>query len=88
MADSTIPIALGKESARILFVGDNKQLPPVGDDFEWTNTGSSAYDFIHELFQNAGMTEIALQDTFRLNPMLAELPSNFLYGEKYNWTGR
>lgn len=84
LADSTIPIALGKEGARILFVGDNKQLPPVGDDFEWTNTGSSAYDFIHELFQNAGMTEIALQDTFRLNPMLAELPSYFLYGGNYN----
>ncbi len=83
LADSTISIALGRESARILFVGDNKQLPPVGDDFEWTNTGSSAYDFIHELFQSAGRDEIALQDTFRLNPMLAELPSHFLYDEKY-----
>ena len=55
LTDNTIPIALGKK-IRILFVGDNKQLPPVGDDFEWTNVGSSAYDFIHEMF-HTGMTE-------------------------------
>ena len=87
---SVISMSLAKEQARILFVGDNKQLPPVGEDFEWAHQdiamGSSAYDFIHHMFQKAGIKEIALQDTFRLNPMLASLPSTFLYHGKYNST--
>ena len=87
LRESLLSMALLKENARILFVGDNKQLPPVGEVFEWAekenSLGSSAYDFIHHSFENIQEEQIALEDTFRLNPMLAALPSRTLYNNKY-----
>ena len=87
LRESLLSMALLKENARILFVGDNKQLPPVGEVFEWAekenSLGSSAYDFIHHSFTSLQEDQIVLEDTFRLNPMLADLPSRTLYNKKY-----
>lgn len=87
LSNALIPMAHLKESGRILFVGDNRQLPPIGETYIWANQnqemGSSVYDFVYDAFLQHNQKEIRLKDTFRLNPMLAFLPSQYFYDNQY-----
>ncbi|WNG26290.1 AAA family ATPase [Cystobacter fuscus] len=68
-----------KEDGRIVVVGDDRQLPPIGGVASWAGVerglGGSLYDFL----KTSQVLEFELTETFRLNAPLAQPPAELFY---------
>ena len=68
-----------KEDGRIVVVGDDRQLPPIGGVVTWAGDerglGGSLYDFL----KKSQVPEFELTETFRLNAPLAQPPAELFY---------
>jgi superfamily I DNA and/or RNA helicase len=71
------------QHGRVLVAGDDKQLPPVRpvqeQEIEGKRLGGSLYDFL----KSAGVVELPLDETFRLNAPLSHFPEVKFYPNRY-----
>lgn len=83
VAQGLTALAPLKNGGRIVVAGDDRQLPPIGSVEEWAlderRLGGSLYEFL----ANSEVPQFALNETFRLNRVLAEAPSSYFYDGEY-----
>lgn len=83
VAQALMALAAMKPFGRAVLAGDNRQLGPIGQSFDWDADeralSGSIYDFLYQK-----VTEHRLNETFRLNAPLCSYPSERFYGEDYS----
>jgi len=72
-----------RPDGRVLVAGDNRQLPPVQSVMEQKVEGRSIGSSLYQFLLDAGVRELRLVDTFRLNAPLALFPAEMFYEGNY-----
>ncbi|GMH33013.1 hypothetical protein BSKO_00847 [Bryopsis sp. KO-2023] len=75
-----VPLKLLKPSARVVLVGDPRQLPPTV--FSSVASGKNFGQSLFERFEKAGYPVEVLSEQYRMHPKISRFPSKYFYRDR------